>query len=97
MRAEILVGDCRDILPTQPAASVDSIVTDPPYGLGFMGKGWDHAVPGREFGMEGYLRLSYAGTIKEIQEGIARIKWALDPSAPNEIYVGEKKLVRDWL
>ena len=55
------------------------------------------AVPGREFGMEGYLRLSYAGTIKEIQEGIARMKWALDPSAPNEIYVGDKKLVRDWL
>ncbi len=54
-------------------------------------------VPGREFGMEGYLRLSYAGSIKEIQEGIARIKWALDPSAPNEIYVGDRKLVRDWL
>ncbi len=34
---------------------------------------------------------------KEIQEGIARMKWALDPSAPNEIYVGDKKLVRDWL
>jgi Aspartate/tyrosine/aromatic aminotransferase len=53
--------------------------------------------PGTRVRMEGYLRLSYAGTIKEIQEGIARIKWALDPSAPNEIYVGDKKLVRDWL
>jgi len=54
-------------------------------------------VPGKEFGMEGYLRLSYAGTIKEITEGISRMKWALDPNAPNEIYVGDKKLVRDWL
>jgi aspartate aminotransferase len=54
-------------------------------------------VPGKEFGMEGYLRLSYAGTIKEITEGISRIKWALDPNAPNEIYVGDRKLVRDWL
>jgi len=54
-------------------------------------------VPGKEFGMEGHLRLSYCGTIKEIKEGIERIKWALDPNSPNEIYIGERKLVRDWL
>ncbi|HLF29313.1 MAG TPA: pyridoxal phosphate-dependent aminotransferase [Anaerolineae bacterium] len=53
-------------------------------------------VPGKEFGMEGHLRLSYAGTIKDVTEGIARIRWALDPNAPNEIYVGDKKLIRDW-
>ncbi|MFJ4173367.1 DNA-methyltransferase [Microbacterium sp. NPDC089696] len=34
-------GSNRDILPTLPDASYDSIVTDPPYELGFMGKGWD--------------------------------------------------------
>jgi len=55
------------------------------------------AVPGKEFGMEGHLRLSYAGSIKDITEGVARIKWALDPSSPNEIYIGDRKLVRDWL
>jgi len=54
-------------------------------------------VPGKEFGMEGHLRLSYAGTAKEITEGIARIKWALDPNSPKEIYIGDKKCVRDWL
>ncbi|MHB8878340.1 MAG: pyridoxal phosphate-dependent aminotransferase [Myxococcaceae bacterium] len=54
-------------------------------------------VPGREFGMEGHLRLSYAGSVKDVTEGIARMKWALDPSSPNEIYIGDKKLVRDWL
>jgi aspartate aminotransferase len=54
-------------------------------------------VPGKEFGMEGHLRLSYATTIKDIKQGIERIKWALDPSAPNEIYIGERKLTRDWL
>ncbi len=54
------------------------------------------AVPGKEFGMEGHLRLSFCGTIKEIMEGIARIKWALDPKSPNEIYIGDRKLVRDW-
>jgi len=55
------------------------------------------AVPGKEFGMEGYMRLSYATTVKDIKQGIERIKWALDPSSPNEIYIGDRKLVRDWL
>jgi len=55
------------------------------------------AVPGKEFGMEGHLRLSYATTIKDITEGVARIKWALDPNSPNEIYIGDRKFLRDWL
>jgi len=54
-------------------------------------------IPGKEFGMEGHLRLSYAGSVKELLEGIERMKWALDPNAPSEIYVGDRKLVRDWL
>jgi len=37
----ILVGDCRDQLKTLDDDSIDSIVTDPPYELGFMGKAWD--------------------------------------------------------
>lgn len=36
-------GDCLDLLPTLPDSSVDSVVTDPPYGLEFMGKEWDGA------------------------------------------------------
>jgi aspartate aminotransferase len=54
-------------------------------------------VPGKEFGMEGHLRLSYAGTVKELTEGIERMKWALDPNAPSEIYIGDRKIIRDWL
>lgn len=37
----IHVGDCREIIATLPDCSIDSIVTDPPYELGFMGKKWD--------------------------------------------------------
>jgi aspartate aminotransferase len=54
-------------------------------------------VPGKEFGMEGHLRISFAGSVKDVTEGIARIKWALDPTSPNEIYIGDKKLIRDWM
>jgi aspartate aminotransferase len=53
-------------------------------------------VPGAEFGMEGYLRISYCGSIKDITEGIERMKWALDPNSPNELYIGDRKLVREW-
>jgi aspartate aminotransferase len=53
-------------------------------------------VPGKEFGREGHLRISFCGSIKEITEGIDRMKWALDPNSPNELYIGQRKLVRDW-
>jgi len=53
-------------------------------------------VPGVEFGMEGFLRLSFCGSIKDIQGGVERMKWALDMNSPNELYIGDRKLVRDW-
>jgi aspartate aminotransferase len=55
------------------------------------------AVPGKEFGFDGHLRISYCGTMKDITEGLERVQWALDPNSPNELYLGDRKLVRDWL
>jgi DNA modification methylase len=43
-----------------PADHFDSIVSDPPYGLSFMGKGWDESVPGEEFWREA-LRVAKPG------------------------------------
>jgi aspartate aminotransferase len=54
-------------------------------------------VPGKEFGMEGHIRISFSGTVKDVTEGVARMKWALDSTSPNDIYIGDKKMVRDWL
>ena len=54
-------------------------------------------VPGKEFGAEGHLRLSYCGSTKDVVEGVKRIRWALDPTAPNEIVIGDRKVVRDWI
>jgi len=54
-------------------------------------------IPGVDFGMEGHLRLSFAGSVKDIMSAIERIKWALDPNSPNEIYIGDRKFIRDWL
>jgi site-specific DNA-methyltransferase (adenine-specific) len=38
-------GDALDVLPTFEANSLDAVICDPPYGLGFMGRAWDHGVP----------------------------------------------------
>jgi predicted methyltransferase len=62
-------GDCLDVMASLPDASVDAIVTDPPYGLGFMGKEWDALPPGIEWAEQclrvlkpgGYL-LAFGGT-----------------------------------
>ena len=54
-------------------------------------------VPGKDFGMEGHIRLSISGTVKDVTEEITRLKWALDPTSPNELYIGDRKMIRDWL
>jgi len=41
--ATVYLGSCLDVLPTLPDNSVDSIITDPPYELAFMGKKWDNS------------------------------------------------------
>jgi DNA modification methylase len=56
----VVTGDCRDVMRTLPPASVDAIVSDPPYGLSFMGKEWDHGVPQVEFWHEA-LRVAKPG------------------------------------
>ena len=42
----ILEGDVLAVLPTLEASGFDACLCDPPYGLGFMGKDWDHGIPG---------------------------------------------------
>jgi DNA modification methylase len=60
MNWEVKQGDCREVMATLDAESVDAIVSDPPYGLSFMGKGWDHSVPSVEF-WEAALRVAKPG------------------------------------
>ena len=49
MKADLYTGDCLDVLPTLPPNSVDTIITDPPYGLRFMGKGCAAVAEERDF------------------------------------------------
>lgn len=56
----IYCGDCLELMPKIAAESFDSIVTDPPYGLKFMGNNWDHGVPGVPYWQEA-LRVAKPG------------------------------------
>jgi DNA modification methylase len=65
----VTCGNCLEVLKELPDNSVDSIVTDPPYGLSFMGKKWDYDVPSVEIWQAclrvlkpGGFLLSFAGT-----------------------------------
>ena len=49
MRATLHRGDCLDVLAAMEPDSVDAIVCDPPYGIGFMSKTWDALPPGEEW------------------------------------------------
>jgi len=69
MNSIVYNADCLEQMRKMPDNSVDAIVTDPPYGLSFMGKKWDYDVPSQEIWEEclrvlkpgGYL-LAFAGT-----------------------------------
>ena len=56
-------GDCVEIMRKLPDDSIDSIVTDPPYGIGFMGAEWDQSVPSDEFAKEALRLLKPGGHI----------------------------------
>ena len=58
---QVACGDCVEVMRGLPDNSVDSIVTDPPYGIGFMAKGWDHSVPSEEWAKECLRVLKHGG------------------------------------
>lgn len=62
MEYRLHCGNSLEIAKTLPENSIDTIITDPPYGLKFMGKGWDYGVPGVEFWRE-FLRVAKPGAM----------------------------------
>ena len=60
---EIRQGDCIEQMRLMEPCSIDAIVTDGPYGIGFMGKKWDCSVPGLEWARECFRVLKPGGHI----------------------------------
>ena len=61
--ATLFNGDNIEVIRTLPENSIDSIVTDPPYGISFMNKKWDHDVPSVEFWKEIFRVLKPGGHV----------------------------------
>lgn len=59
---EVYHGFCLEVMKQMPNNSVDSIITDPPYALEFMGKSWDKVLPNAKVWQEA-LRIAKPGTI----------------------------------
>ena len=81
-------GDCLDVLATLPDASVDSVVTDPPYGLEFMGKDWDAPWKSEDKGVHAEARTRRA------DEMVDENKRRFIASAVNKFAAG--KPFQDW-
>lgn len=69
MKSRLLVSDSLKAMKTLSDNSIDCILTDPPYGLKLMSKGWDYEIPGTEYWSEmlriakpGALLLAFGGT-----------------------------------
>lgn len=65
----VYLGDCLQVMQDIPENYIDTIITDPPYGLKFMGKKWDYEIPSKEIFQEmlrvakpGALLLCFGGT-----------------------------------
>lgn len=73
---QIIHGDCLDVLKTLPENSVDSLVTDPPAGISFMGKDWDGDKGGRKewcAWMESVMR----ECLRVLKPGAHGLVWAI--------------------
>ena len=69
-------GDCLDVLPALEENSVDTVITDPPAAISFMGKEWDSDKGGREQWVE-WLTAVMKECYRVMKPGGAALVWAL--------------------
>lgn len=76
MRAELKLGDCLERLRELPDASLDSLVTDPPAGIAFMGKEWDKDKGGRDSWVA-WMTNVMRECLRVLKPGAHGLVWAL--------------------
>lgn len=72
----LVEGDCLDVFHSLPDACVDAVVTDPPAGISFMGKGWDSDKGGRDTWIA-WLSSVMAECLRVLKPGSHGLVWAL--------------------
>jgi hypothetical protein len=73
---QLLNGDCLEVLKTFPANSVDSLVTDPPAGISFMGKAWDDDRGGRDEWIK-WMSEVMAECLRVLKPGAHGLVWSI--------------------
>lgn len=76
MSLQILHGDCLELLPTLADNSVDAVLTDPPAGISFMNKEWDHDKGGRDSWIA-WMQQVASECLRIIKPGGHALVWAL--------------------
>jgi site-specific DNA-methyltransferase (adenine-specific) len=74
-QVKLHLGDCLEVLQKLPSASVDALVTDPPAGIGYMGKSWDSAKGGHETWI-GWLQAVLTEAKRVLKPGAHALVWA---------------------
>jgi site-specific DNA-methyltransferase (adenine-specific) len=72
----VVTGDCLKVMRGMEADSIDAIVTDPPAGISFMGKGWDHDRGGAEHWIA-WLSEVMREALRVAKPGAHALVWAL--------------------
>ena len=78
---KIICGDCLEVMKEMPKNSVDVIVTDPPYGLEFMGKEWDK-LRNTWQAKKGVIIMTQHLLLREI-EFVIKLDWKCNSGTPN--------------
>ncbi len=72
----VIEGDCRAVLADMPTDSIDAVVTDPPAGIAFMGREWDHDKGGRDHWIAWMTEIA-AECLRVAKPGAHALVWAL--------------------
>lgn len=76
----LYLGDCIEVMRALPEASVDAVVCDPPYGIGFMGREWDNFNPDRVGGTKRFAGVDHKRT-RERSSSMVAGEYDLSPTA----------------
>jgi DNA modification methylase len=91
---DLRLGDCIEVLKTLPDNSVDSIVTDPPYGIGFMNKEWDSPQKHKEL-----IERENKRSQERFEEGKSPVKGGFSKGVQPGLAIGgakEGKWFQEW-
>ena len=94
MKIDLRLGDCLEVLKTIPDNSIDAIITDPPYGIGFMNKEWDSPQKHQELIEREKIRSE-----ERFEEGKSPVKGGFSKGVQPGLPIGgakEGKWFQDW-